>query len=358
MAFQCFYKRGLHRSSGRGEEGEEAQPREKLCKTEQAQLNPSNWDDVTCPICLDHPHNCVLLQCSSYEQGCRPFVCDTNHFHANCLERFKTAYGMPTEIKSFSTLDTETSQIPESSDKPSCPLCRGDVNGWIIIETARQFMDQKTRYCEEPRCLFVGTFSELQKHAQEEHPSSRPSRIDPARQLDWENFQQSSEIVDVLSTIHSEVPRGIVLGDYVIEYGDDDATDEFDDFSGVEGNWWKSCILYQVFDNFRKSRNRRRSRNSDTRRGSHVSSHDTSNSDDGSVISVDFADYRGDGSDVDFVNSTGLARILEEDAPVSITISYITGMSRIASDRLPGTSAYLFWISTIIVLQGCKLSAS
>ncbi|KAL9227207.1 hypothetical protein vseg_002929 [Gypsophila vaccaria] len=303
MAFQCFYKRRLQRTEGGGEE---VQHQQKHSKKVEVRLDTS-WDDVTCPICLDHPHNGVLLQCSSYEQGCRAFVCDTNHWHSNCLERFKTAYGVPSESKPSSTLDRETGEILEpTSSKPTCPLCRGDVNGWTVIERARQYLDQKKRHCEEHQCSFVGTFLELQKHAREEHPNSRPSRIDPARQLDWENFQQSSEIVDVLSTIHSEVPRGVVLGDYVIEYGDDDMADEFDDFAGVQGNWWTSCILYQVFDNLRNTRNRRRSGNSDTRRGSRRSSYETSNSDDGSVISVEFADYRGGEADV-FVNSGGLA---------------------------------------------------
>ncbi|KAF0903864.1 hypothetical protein E2562_029953 [Oryza meyeriana var. granulata] len=68
------------------------------------------------------------------------------------------------------------------------------------------------------------------KHTQQKHPDSRPSEIDPARQVDWENFQQSSDIVDVLSTIHAQVPNGIVLGDYVIEYGDDETGEEYEVF--------------------------------------------------------------------------------------------------------------------------------
>lgn len=326
MAFQCFYKRGPQRSS---DGGEDVQPQSKSSSIVDVQLS-TNWDNVTCPICLDHPHNSVLLQCSSYEKGCRPFLCDTNHLHSNCLGRFKTANGMPSGSKPPSTSDAEASVNPgpgpgwavgsrqglpalvisESNGKPTCPLCRGEVNGWVVIDKARQYLDQKNRCCEEERCAFVGTYLELQKHAQQEHPNSRPSRIDPARQLDWENFQQSSEIVDVLSTIHSEVPRGVVLGDYVIEYGDDDTADEFEDFPGDEGNWWTSCILYQVFDNLRSNRNRRRSRTSSdsTRRGSHHFSYDTSNSDDGSVTSIEFADYRVDETDDEFVNTRGPTR--------------------------------------------------
>ncbi|XP_062101372.1 uncharacterized protein LOC133807210 isoform X2 [Humulus lupulus] len=269
----------------------------------------TNWEDVICPICLDFPHNGVLLHCSSYEKGCRPFVCDTNHLHSNCLDRFKSAYGMSTS-STIDTINEENTEpmVSEEKSKSSCPLCRGEVTGWMVVDEVRTFLDEKKRCCDEEQCTFMGTYSELQKHAQKEHPHARPSKIDPARQLDWENFQQSSEIIDVLSTIHSEVPRGVVLGDYVIEYGDDETGDEFEDFPGNKGNWWTSCILYQVFDKFRNSRNRRRSRVSDARRGSRRSSYDTSNSDEGSVASVEFAEYRVDETDGEFISSNAPSR--------------------------------------------------
>ncbi|XP_020210503.1 uncharacterized protein LOC109795412 isoform X2 [Cajanus cajan] len=268
---------------------------------EDIQLDIS-WDDVVCPICLDFPHNSVLLQCSSYDKGCRAFVCDTNHLHSNCLDRFKNACGMPS-----SPVSNEASSVssdPEVSNGQcnlTCPLCRGEVSGWIIVDKARAHLDEKKRCCDEVHCTFKGSYLDLQKHAELEHPHARPSKIDPARQLDWENFQQSSEIIDVLSTIHSEIPRGVVLGDYVIEYGDDDARDEFEDFPGDEGNWWTSCILY--LDHFRRSRNRRRARISNARRGNHRLSYDTSNSDEGSVASVEYADYRIEEIDDEFVSS-------------------------------------------------------
>ncbi|XP_068653037.1 uncharacterized protein [Aristolochia californica] len=260
---------------------------------EQGKLYAS-WEDITCPICLDSPHNCVLLQCSSYEKGCRAFMCNTGHMHSNCLDRFKTANGMSTG-----------SDIPTTSDtkvQPTCPLCRGEVTGWIVIEEARAYLNAKKRFCQGENCIYVGTYSELEKHAKLKHPNARPSEVDPARQLDWENFQQSSEIIDVLSTIHSEVPRGVVLGDYVIEYGDADTGDEYEDFPGDEGNWWTSCILYQVFDTLRTSRNRRRSRVSEARRGHQRSSYDASNSDDGSLGSLDIVEYRIDETDDEYIS--------------------------------------------------------
>ncbi|XP_075495226.1 uncharacterized protein LOC142532716 [Primulina tabacum] len=269
----------------------------------------TNWDDVICPICLEFPHNSVLLQCTSYDNGCRPLVCGTDHLQSNCLYRFKQASGMSSGSKSPSSVETRQFLDSESDVKPACPLCRGEVTGWIVIDTARVNLDDKKRHCEEEKCAFSGTYLELQKHARLEHPHAFPSKIDPARQLDWENFQQSSEIIDVLSTIQSEIPRGVVLGDYVIEYGNDNSGDDFDDFPGDKGNWWKSCMLYQVFDNFRASRNRRRSRVGVSRRGNNHFSFDTSNSDEGSISSIEYPDFRPPVDTVDvFVSAREVSR--------------------------------------------------
>ncbi|XP_058113727.1 uncharacterized protein LOC131256728 [Magnolia sinica] len=272
--------------------------------SENVQLN-TKWEDVMCPICLDFPHNGVLLQCSSYKKGCHPFMCDTGHMHSNCLDRFKSANGVPVAANVPSTSEAAPEESIRSvaihaSVRPACPLCRGEVMGWVVVDEARIHLNTKKRCCEEDQCTFVGNYSELQKHAELKHPHARPSEIDPARQLDWENFQQSSEIIDVLSTIHSEVPHGVVLGDYVIEYGEDDRGDEYEDFPGDDGNWWTSCILYQVFDNFRASRNRRRSRVSQSRSVRRHSSYDSSDFDDSSVTSVDISDYRMDDTDDEF----------------------------------------------------------
>lgn len=287
---------------------------------EDIELN-INWEDVVCSICLDFPHNSVLLQCSSHDKGCRPFLCDTSHLHSNCLDRFKIACGMTSSVPDATSTENSKPVVSDGECNLTCPLCRGEVSGWIVVDKARTYLDEKKRCCDEIQCKFMGSYSELQMHAQLEHPHARPSKIDPARLLDWENFQQSSEIVDVLSTIHSEIPRGMVLGDYVIEYGDDDARDEYDDFPGDDGNWWTSCILYQVFDNFRSSRNRRRARNSSARRGTTTTtttsvaaattrrlSYDTSNSDEGSIASVDYADYRVDETDDEFVSTSASSR--------------------------------------------------
>lgn len=267
-----------------------------------------NWEDVTCPICLDFPHNGVLLQCSSYNNGCRPFMCDTDHTHSNCLTRFKSASGMSKAVECLivsGSSNEGTQVIPSTCDNlPACPLCRGEVIGWVIVKEARAYLNTKKRSCQEKHCNYTGNFAELQCHVLLKHPHSRPSEIDPARQLDWESFQQSSDIIDVLSTIHAEVPHGVVLGDYVIEYGDDDDGDDYDEFNGRGVKWWTSCILHQVFGKFRCSGNRRRSRGDNLRRNRVRSS-----SNEGSPSSADTAVYRFrhvlDGADDQAVASRG-----------------------------------------------------
>ncbi|KMZ71098.1 hypothetical protein ZOSMA_189G00600 [Zostera marina] len=254
------------------------------------ELEETKWDDVICPICLEFPHNCVLLKCSSHSKGCRPFLCDTDQTHSNCLDRYK------------------------ENTEPICPLCRGRVTGWVAVGEARLHLDNKTRSCEEKTCTYIGNYMGLQKHARLEHPNARPAEIDPARKLDWENFQQSSEIIDVLSTVQSEMPRGVILGDYVIEYGndydndDDDDNDnaredDYQDFPGDEGNWWTSSILYHVFDNFRASRNRRRARAAEVRRQRQR----WSIYDQESSPTIDVAEYRFDDTDDEFIGTGVLA---------------------------------------------------
>ncbi|XP_057961960.1 uncharacterized protein LOC131153573 [Malania oleifera] len=46
-------------------------------------------DEASCPICMDYPHNAVLLLCSSHDKGCRSYICDTSYRHSNCLDRFR-----------------------------------------------------------------------------------------------------------------------------------------------------------------------------------------------------------------------------------------------------------------------------
>ena len=46
-------------------------------------------EQICCPICLEPPHNAVLLICSSLRHGCRTFLCDTSYRHSNCFDHFR-----------------------------------------------------------------------------------------------------------------------------------------------------------------------------------------------------------------------------------------------------------------------------
>ncbi|KAK3156020.1 hypothetical protein QOZ80_2AG0101730 [Eleusine coracana subsp. coracana] len=277
------------------------------------QFDQSWMEDVTCPICLDSPHDAVLLRCTSYEKGCRPFICDTDHTRSNCLERFKGAHGLPANVKVSSLTVAPVNSIhiisSHANNRPACPLCRGDVLRWFVIDEARFHLNQKKRCCEESCCSYVGNFHELQKHTQQKHPNSRPSEIDPARQIDWENLQQSSDIIDVLSTIHAQVPNGIVLGDYVIEYGDDEAGDDYEVFHRVRGNWWTSCLFCKAFC---RSGGRRRARARESRvsgrRSSNRSSHE-SFSLEVTRRSIDMRELRFDEIDDEYIVTGAMPRV-------------------------------------------------
>ncbi len=288
------------------------------------------WEEATCPICMEHPHNAVLLICTSHDNRCHPYMCDTSYRHSNCLDQYRKAHDSSCKTQgrtlsgasSFSTheevprdvgrtweigagnevledeqVDGEMSAIPlglamrgveargaEFMSRGSvmeidlardgadgsvslelsqgaasgaeqrmgdllCPLCRGKVEGWKVVDAARQHLNHKIRNCAQEACGFSGPYEELRKHARGIHPSARPSDVDPARQKDWLRLERQRDLGDVLITILSAMPGATVLGDYVVDGGNEDHEDEEDgsDFTGDEGNWWTVFLLCQVF---------------------------------------------------------------------------------------------------------------
>ncbi|GER27432.1 hypothetical protein STAS_03138 [Striga asiatica] len=138
------------------------------------------WNDTVCPICMDHPHNAVLLLCSSHKTGCRPFVCDTSYRHSNCLDQL---------------LLTKTRHL-------SCPLCRGPVSGFRVVGPARHLMNSKPRNCSLETCDFAGTYADLRKHARAQHPSARPLEPSQARKADWSELEQRLEMEDAAALVY------------------------------------------------------------------------------------------------------------------------------------------------------------
>ncbi|KAH6758311.1 hypothetical protein C2S51_018546 [Perilla frutescens var. frutescens] len=198
------------------------------------------WEDVRCPICMEQPHNAVLLLCSSREKGCRPFLCDTSYRHSNCFDQFK---------RSSAAANLHTLSDEQQSDELVCPFCRGTVTGWDVMPPARKFMNSKTRSCSLETCSFRGNYAELRKHARLEHPFERPSEASPTRKSNWIVLEQQREIEDAL--LHqSDMEYGDLDLPILGEWVDDDfwsgrnGLPSLDDW--VEDDFWSEGSFFDI----------------------------------------------------------------------------------------------------------------
>ncbi|KAI3675906.1 hypothetical protein L1987_85502 [Smallanthus sonchifolius] len=212
-------------------------------------------EDITCSVCMEYPHNAVLLLCSSHDKGCRPYMCGTSSRYSNCLDQYKKAYTKTTSLSPHHPpplTTTENSLVLDPlSGRPiekhvevaelACPLCRGQVKGWTVVESTREYLNCKKRTCMHDKCSFIGAYKELKKHVKSEHPCSKPREVDPDQEQKWRRLEREREREDVISTVTSSMPGAVVFGDYVIErnpYGSDSDDDEegFDVGSLGRGN--------------------------------------------------------------------------------------------------------------------------
>ncbi|KAF8779939.1 hypothetical protein HU200_002209 [Digitaria exilis] len=171
-------------------------------------LQKMDWEDANCSVCMDYPHNAVLILCSSHDKGCRPYMCGTSYRHSNCLDQFKKAYTKGALREKSESIDL------------ACPLCRGKVKGWTVVEPARSYLNGKRRTCMQDGCSFVGTYKELRKHVKLEHPLAKPREVDPVVEQKWRLLEIERERQDALSTITATMGRAVVLGDYVLDLED------------------------------------------------------------------------------------------------------------------------------------------
>ena len=205
----------------------------------QGASGKKDWEDATCSVCMEFPHNAVLLLCSSYNKGCRPYMCATSNRYSNCLEQYKKAYTKATSPQSSEQLGGSIGNMGLSSDggQPNekievpellCPLCRGQVKGWTVVEPARKYLNAKKRTCMQDKCTFVGNYKELRKHVKAKHPLARPRAVDPVLEEKWKRLECERERSDVISTIISSTPGAVVLGDYVLEPNQSDFYSDYD----------------------------------------------------------------------------------------------------------------------------------
>ncbi|KAL0315635.1 UNVERIFIED_CONTAM: hypothetical protein Sradi_5441700 [Sesamum radiatum] len=213
-------------------------PRQSLTKNPlEDDKNVKEWEAARCPVCMEHPHNAILLICSSHEKGCRPFMCDTSYRHSNCFDQFRKSFSdASAELQSPEDVPISTSSLLSSTtvsedavsdlegerslegpmpiaapsensvkSKLVCPLCRGLINGWTVVEAARHFMNAKSRSCACETCDFSGTYTDLRKHARLVHPLVRPTDADPERQRSWRRLERQRDLGDLLSTLQSSI---------------------------------------------------------------------------------------------------------------------------------------------------------
>ncbi|KAJ4830086.1 hypothetical protein Tsubulata_041328 [Turnera subulata] len=221
------------------------------------------WEDARCPVCMEHPHNAVLLICSSHEKGCRPYMCDTSYRHSNCLDQFRKSFeempsanqqseenrltnspvaGIELSPPSINVQEEHPVEDPlptgisssgsKVQPKLVCPLCRGDIKEWVVKEPARAFMNAKSRSCACETCDFSGTYSDLRKHARLEHPLVRPNEADPERQRNWRRLERQRDLGDLLSTLQFPFEEDRI----------DDSIPAIDD-----GGWLTVFFLIRVF---------------------------------------------------------------------------------------------------------------
>ncbi|XP_059316213.1 uncharacterized protein LOC132067100 [Lycium ferocissimum] len=95
----------------------------------------------------------------------------------------------------------------------SYPLCRRHIEGWIVVEAVRNFMNSKKRSCALETCNFTGNYAELRKHARHEHPFERPSEADPTRQSDWTRLELQRDFGDAFSAYQAPSDHDDSSGD-------------------------------------------------------------------------------------------------------------------------------------------------
>ncbi|CAH8337063.1 unnamed protein product [Eruca vesicaria subsp. sativa] len=154
---------------------------------------PCQWEDIRCVICLEPPHNAVLLKCSSFSNGCHTYMCDTSRRHSNCFKQYRRK-----------NRNRFTKAI-------SCTNCRGEVNETIKVSAARRYFNAKPRACAFDGCTFSGTYTQLEKHLKAYHPRFTKPLVDPERQRAWEEMQRADEYTEImtaagLTLAHHNIP--------------------------------------------------------------------------------------------------------------------------------------------------------
>ncbi|KAJ1289907.1 hypothetical protein BS78_02G200900 [Paspalum vaginatum] len=155
------------------------------------------WTDATCPVCMEYPHNAVLLLCSSHGSGCRPYICASDFQHSNCLDQL------------VESCRKDSSEDPDAIEL-ACPLCRGEVKGYTLVEPARKQLNHMRRSCMQDGCSYMGTYRELCKHVKKKHRSANPRAVDPLHAYRWKRLIFRSSLQDMVCSTTSSLVRRLL----------------------------------------------------------------------------------------------------------------------------------------------------
>ncbi|XP_073143323.1 uncharacterized protein [Henckelia pumila] len=162
------------------------------------------WDEASCPICMDHPHNAVLLICSSHDKGCRSYICDTSYRHSNCLDRFKKLREEKVDCLSALSSIQESQHdtiIATSRDfDPTTDVSDSNLNISLTASSSAAFVDM-------PGGSGLGAIHNVNPGFQDQEASSS-ERLD----LDETNMEKSDG-----SNLKCPLCRGNILGCRVVE---------------------------------------------------------------------------------------------------------------------------------------------
>ncbi|CAI9114026.1 OLC1v1014643C2 [Oldenlandia corymbosa var. corymbosa] len=136
------------------------------------------WEEIKCFICLEQPHNAVLLICTRHQKGCHPYICNTSDRLSNCLNQFQNLFSQESSPSSSSDISQLLDDHNDGGDdhhhnRPGvdlarCSLCGGDILGCVAVEAdKRKLMDSTRRVCSAEWCPFVGDYDELRNDVED-----------------------------------------------------------------------------------------------------------------------------------------------------------------------------------------------
>jgi Protein of unknown function (DUF1644) len=150
----------------------------------------------------------------------------------------------------------------------ACPLCRGQVKGWTVVDPARKYLNRKKRNCAHDNCSFRGSYKQLRNHIKAAHPTVRTRQVDPVQEQRWRALEREREREDVMSAIRSAMPQSVVFGDYVIDMSSGNNTSDTDSEAG-RGRGDRRDLFYFFLREgarlMRMGRGHRENRNSERR---------------------------------------------------------------------------------------------